>query len=1289
MVEPPEAGGLSFRQPGADVSLPYGLDPDTKGAPGLSLTSGLDRANFALEGLQFRPSLNYYGSVVVSINASDGGASGEGGVLSASSTISIAVLPVNDPPEVVVPRVHRRSGGRGPVPIEGLYIDDVDNVDSESVTVVITADEGSISLDPLPAVSTSGAGSDSAGSNGVTIAGLLADVRRALLHVWFVLPSEGWVGGTVVSFSATDGQGTTGTAECVVVVTDPSIEPTIIAENVTFVVDQGLASPLSALQVRDLVADAAGLAGLPSPAFNVTVSAGKGGIGLSPIPPGLSPVPGTETATHAVAAIHSGQGLAGMFGIPRPTLSFRGALAAVNEAFGALKYVSANGTAGLGNHSVVVEVGRRGNTQDYSTRLHLVVDVLPVNQPPVINWNRTAANTLESPQIGWFSLSGLEVVDSDLAHGGLLSVQIQALVEGESVVVSSAGEGIMFSQGSADSVPSSIVKFVGNATNIARAMSASAVVLDDPGVHRVCPLKVTATDEDGGETSLVVEIYATHVNSPPKVTISNSQMSLMEGSALERVGERAGVEVTDEDVENSSDGFLEVNVSTSHRAVLEVQTITTSATSIHPVQTVTTSSAGNGSVTLEGTFNLTLDLSSFCDTCRVEETEPLWHNAVANEDDVRVGLGSGSETGESLQAKLEALPSLQALGVTVFCQRDNGLSSQGGREWRVTFIDAPASLPMMLATGDSLIGDAPDIKVAYAVKGNSLSGSLTVSFGGYETEPIRHDAEASKVAAALEALPSVTAVDVSRPYAADAQGGLHWEVTFFDATGAGGDLPLMKADGQALDARGAAVRVVEEVQGEGTAELWQVSTSATHHNLVSVITMTGALKAKGFFQIGLDYGGRHTWTRAIYPKAVALASDENASWWSFGGTPGRKSGESIEARLLSLENWYELGPDAGVLVSRVESSDGNTIEWGLTFTGAPEDLAEPIVRGTHLSGGAVVSVAVNMSHNRVDGFFSLAYGGVATLPLAHDSSGAVLTAALNALQSLHTSDTRTGVVVGTRTQAATLEGGRRWVVAFLSDPEFPADFTASGTSATGLAGTSARVSVTLMRRGGRGAILRLVDLGGAAFGLPGYTIGERLTIRGRPEMITSALASMSYSPLPGWNGAADIIFRAYDGGFTGAGGAQSGWAMLRATVAAVNNPPELLWCGNVVGWGGARIEGVDEDAPFRLVDYDCEGGGTPVTPTAFDHVDLGGPDLGLQLRDPDGGASLVQVRREKGCTGCLVLYEADAAGLLIGRYELCSCPPSKMCDASNGGFVAFDGCDVSMNLCISPPRYLL
>ncbi|CAN0397631.1 unnamed protein product, partial [Hapterophycus canaliculatus] len=274
---------------------------------------------------------------------------------------------------------------------------------------------------------------------------------------------------------------------------------------------------------------------------------------------------------------------------------------------------------------------------------------------------------------------------------------------------------------------------------------------------------------------------------------------------------------------------------------------------------------------------------------------------------------------------------------------------------------------------------------------------------------------------------------------------------------------------------------------------------------------------------------------------------------------GQKRGESLEARLLSLQNWVELGSNAGATVKRVDSANGNVVTWAITFVNAPRDLEAPSIQSNYLTGGAVVSAAVAATHNQVGGFFYLTYGSATTHPLAHDSSGAEIAAALNALDSLHASDVGTGAVAATRMQGTMLEGGERWSIAFLSDPEFPTNLTARGTTTTGLSGGSARASAVMMRRGGHGAILRLVDLGGGtAVGLPGYTIGERLTLRGKPGAVTSALSSLSYAPRAGWNGGVDLILRAYDNGFTGVGGAQSGWGIISIAVEAVNDPTEVL-----------------------------------------------------------------------------------------------------------------------------------
>ena len=202
-IEPPEAGSLFFRQPGIVSSTSF--TDDIQSAPFLSLFSELNRANEILEGLYFLPAPEFYGPITVAVDVNDGGASGQGNILSASSTIYIDVTPVNDPPDIGVPGVHRRSGEHGPVRIEGVNITDVDGIDGESFVLSIIADEGSVSIDPSSRVSMESVPSDESTSiAGVSITGLLPDIRRALSHVWFLLPSDGWEGCLLYTSDAAD-----------------------------------------------------------------------------------------------------------------------------------------------------------------------------------------------------------------------------------------------------------------------------------------------------------------------------------------------------------------------------------------------------------------------------------------------------------------------------------------------------------------------------------------------------------------------------------------------------------------------------------------------------------------------------------------------------------------------------------------------------------------------------------------------------------------------------------------------------------------------------------------------------------------------------------------------------------------------------------------------------------------------------------------------------------------------------------------------------------------------------
>lgn len=1227
VVDPEDAGVLSFAQPG-DNGVPSFGEALLQGSPSISIESELDIANTILEGLRFLPTQNFYGSAVVFISVNDRGFVGEGGVLSDNSTLHIVVAPVNDGPTISIRRVHARSGGRGPLSIEDIDIHDVDALEGETVTVNITIDKGLVSVETSPAVSILSKTRDSedtARGAEVVMVGLLGDVQEILSSVWFMPPSDGWEGSSVLHLVATDGQGGTGHAESFVVISNPDVEPVVHVANRTFAMGQGIPSKVVGMSVSDAVAEASVSTRKSPPAFSVTIATQKGSVWLTPIPPGLSPVPGTETATKALAAITSGEGLAGIFGTPRSSLSFWGTLDAVNAAFEALTYLSSNGSSALGEDSIVVQVQRQGKLRKNSVQQELFVNVTAVNQAPTIIWSSFAPSN-ESSDVGSASLRGLHVDDSDLTDGAALTVQLETLEEGDNVIVNSAGEGLVFLGESTDGVPSSVISFRGNLSNIATAFTRTAIIFGSPAGRSM--LRVTVIDPDGAERVLEIEIEDNHVNIAPELIVGETEMSVKEGRVLKRIGDVAGITITGPDVEELSGGYLEVTVGVSHRAVLEVQNISTSANKIEPVQTVTTTYASTSpsNWTAGGAFNLTLNLAGLCDKCKLESTGPIRHDAVANEGDVIPGLGSyGAEAGESLQAKLESLYSIRELGISVFCHREYALTSGGGYTWQITFFGAPSSLPLIQADVVSLTGNNPMIETVYTVKGNSLSGSFTLSLGGYTTEPISHDANADEMAAALEALPSINAVDVVMVRPPDPQGGRLWTVTFFDALDGSINIPLMQTDSRALGGRGATVDVVEAERGVGLPELWEVATTAAHHNLVNVITMTGALRARGYFQLGLDYKGVQAWTGPIFPRAVGPMDDEVASWWSLGGVSGRKHGESIEARLTALDNWGSLGPRARMEVTRIESNDGGTVEWHVTFTGVPEDLPILTVRSDRLSGGAVVSSTATAMHNRVRGSFFLMYGSSMTYALAHDSTGAEIASALNILESVRSSDVGTGVIAATRTQDVTLEGGRRWIVAFLRDPESPTDLLTTGTASAGLTGASARVSVALLRRGGRGATLRLVDLGGEVFGLPGHTIGEHLSVRGTPDMVTSVLSSLSYSPVAGWSGFSDIILRANDYGFTGVGGARSQWAMLSVTVEAINDPPVIVWCREELGVDGIIVRGIDEDAPFRFVDYDCNGEESIQSPTAFGRVNLGDPRLGLSIRDPDTAGSILQV----------------------------------------------------------------
>lgn len=72
----------------------------------MTFTGTLANVNAALSNMRFLSDANYHGDAIISMEVSDLGASGVGGVLKDSDVISITVAPVNDPPTATNDTVH-------------------------------------------------------------------------------------------------------------------------------------------------------------------------------------------------------------------------------------------------------------------------------------------------------------------------------------------------------------------------------------------------------------------------------------------------------------------------------------------------------------------------------------------------------------------------------------------------------------------------------------------------------------------------------------------------------------------------------------------------------------------------------------------------------------------------------------------------------------------------------------------------------------------------------------------------------------------------------------------------------------------------------------------------------------------------------------------------------------------------------------------------------------------------------------------------------------------------------
>ena len=123
------------------------------------------------------------------------------------------------------------------------------------------------------------------------------------------------------------------------------------------------------------------------------------------------------------------------------------------------------------------------------------------------------------------------------------------------------------------------------------------------------------------------------------------------------------------------------------------------------------------------------------------------------------------------------------------------------------------SIPELKVAEFSLEGTGAAVDIETTRPGNEITGTFTLSFQGYETDPIAFDASPEEMQERLEALASVETVEVTRSNGAITNpGGFVWDVTFTSDSNAA-DQDRIQSDDSSLEGVRKTIDIVETLKG--------------------------------------------------------------------------------------------------------------------------------------------------------------------------------------------------------------------------------------------------------------------------------------------------------------------------------------------------------------------------------------------------------------------------------------------------------------------------------------------
>ncbi|WP_200820139.1 MULTISPECIES: putative Ig domain-containing protein, partial [unclassified Azospirillum] len=332
-----------------------GVNVTGSGSGTLTLSGSLAAINsFVNAGsVRFQTAANSTASQTLAITINDGGNTGTGGPLSASSSVTLNVTAVNDAPSITAPGSLTVTENVATA-LTGISFADVD-AGTGTVTVTLSVGAGSLS-----ATGGNGIGVTGSGSGTLTLSGSLAAINSFVNagSVRFQTAANSTASQTL-AITINDG-GNSGTG-------GPLTASSSVTLNVTAVNDApSITAPTTITVTEDVAAVLTGIS------FS-DVDAGTGTVTVT-----LSVGAGSLTAT-------GGNGV-GVTGSGSGTLTLSGSLAAINSFVnaGSVRFqTAANSTAGQTLTITINDGGNSGTGGPLTASSSVTINVTPVNDAPV------------------------------------------------------------------------------------------------------------------------------------------------------------------------------------------------------------------------------------------------------------------------------------------------------------------------------------------------------------------------------------------------------------------------------------------------------------------------------------------------------------------------------------------------------------------------------------------------------------------------------------------------------------------------------------------------------------------------------------------------------------------------------------------------------------------------------------------------------------------------------------------------------------------------------------------